>query len=329
MKAILLDGHGTADVMRFADTERPRPGPGQLLIEVVATSVNRPDIIQRQGHYPPPPGESAILGLEAAGRVCEHGPGAEVPAIGARVTALLPGGGYAQYAVAYAGQVIPIPDWMTFEHAACIPEAYITAFQNVFLNAGLGDGETILLHGGGGGVNTAAIQICRALAPASTIIVTASGGKLERVRELGAHHVIDYREEDFAERTRELTAGHGADVILDHIGGPYLAANLKALAVDGRLALIGTLGGRTAEIDLTRLLVKRQTIIGSVLRSRGVEEKTDIVRRFAAAVMPHFSADMLPVIDCVLPLESAAEAHSRMEQSTHFGKIVLEVDQSK
>ncbi len=326
MKAILLDGHGAADVMRLADTDAPAPGPGQVLVKIAATSVNRPDLIQREGHYPPPPGESEILGLEAAGIVCEHGSGVHAPALGTRVTALLPGGGYAEYAVASASHVMAIPDWMTFEHAACIPEAYITAFQNLFLNAGLEDGETVLLHGGGGGVNTAAIQICRALVPGSAIIVTASSGKLDRVRALGAHDVIDYTQQDFVERVRTLTEGHGADVILDHIGGPYLEPNLRALAVDGRLALIGTLGGRHAQLDLTRLLVRRQSIIGSVLRSRSTAVKAAIIERFATRVMPHFSEHMLPIIDRVLPLAQAAEAHRLMEGSAHFGKIVLEVD---
>ena len=324
----MLNGHGGTDVMQLAEIERPAPGPGQVLVEIAATSVNRPDVIQRQGLYPPPAGESEILGLEAAGRVCELGEGVDGPSPGTRITALLPGGGYGEFALAYAGHVIPIPEWMSYEHAACIPEAYITAYQNVFLNAELRNGETVLLHGGGGGVNMAAIQICRALAPASPIIVTASSGKLDRVRDLGAHQVIDYRHEDFAERVKELTEGHGADVILDHIGGPYLAANLRALAVDGRLALIGTMGGRKAEIDLTRVLIKRQTIIGSVLRSRSVAEKSEIISRFTDAVMPHFSSHMLPVIDCRLPLEDAADAHMRMEQSAHFGKIVLEVNRS-
>ncbi len=329
MKAIVLQGHGSPDVMRFAEVDRPHPGPGQLLIEVAATSVNRPDIIQRNGHYPPPPGESDILGLEAAGRVLELGDGATGHEPGARVTALLPGGGYAEYALAYAGHVLPIPDWMSFAHAACIPEAYITAWQNVFLNAGLSDGETVLLHGGGGGVNTAAIQICRALTPASPIIVTASSTKLERVRALGAHHVIDYRNEDFAERVLELTDGRGADVILDHIGGPYLAANLRSLAVDGRLALIGVHGGRMAEIDLAGVLVKRQSLIGSVLRSRSREAKSEIIRQFEKAVMPHFSPDRLPLIDCIMPLHQAADAHRKMEATAHFGKIVLEVRNSQ
>ena len=325
----MLDGHGDPDVMSYSEVEQPRPRPGQVLIEVCATSVNRPDIIQRQGHYPPPPGESEILGLEAAGLVRALGDGVAGPEPGSRVTALLPGGGYAEYALAYSGHTIMIPDWMSYAQAACIPEAYLTAWQNVFLNAKLRDGETALLHGGGGGVNTAAIQICRALTSAATIIVTASSSKLERVLELGADNVIDYQKTDFSKAVRELTNGDGADVILDHIGGPYLAANLRAMAVGGRLALIGTMGGRTAEIDLTRLMVKRQSIIGSVLRSRSIEEKAEIIRRFTADVMPHFTAEISPVIDSVLPLHEAAAAHRRMEASAHFGKIVLEVRQSE
>lgn len=325
MKAIVLNGFGDSNVMALAEVERPQPGPGQILIEVTATSVNRPDIVQRQGNYPPPPGESEILGLEAAGTVCEAGPGVTQPAPGTRVTALLPGGGYAQYALAWARHAIAIPAWMDDRHAACIPEAYITAFQNLMINAGLRDGEDVLLHGGGGGVNTAAIQICRALTPASRIFVTASAGKVDRVRTLGASEVIDYQSENFAERIRELTDGRGVAVVLDHIGGPYLSDNLRSLAIDGRLALIGTLGGRMAEIDLTRLLVRRQSIIGSVLRSRSVDEKAEIIRRFTDSVMPHFEPNRLPLIDSQLPLGQAAQAHERMESSAHFGKIVLEV----
>lgn len=328
MKAIVLDGHGGPDVMKYADVEQPKPAPGQVLIEVFATTVNRPDIIQRQGHYPPPPGESEILGLEAAGIVRAVGENVADPKPGARVTALLPGGGYAEYALAYSGHTIAIPAWMSYAQAASIPETYLTAYQNVFLNAGLRDGETVLLHGGGGGVNTAAIRICRALTPSARIIATASSSKLARVLELGANDVIDYKASNFADQVRALTNGRGADVILDHIGGPYLADNLRALAVGGRLALIGTMGGRTAEIDLTRLLVKRQSIIGSVLRSRSVEEKSEIIRLFTKNVMPHFTPDTAPVIDGILQLREAADAHRRMEASSHFGKIVLEVRQS-
>ena len=243
MKAVLLDGFGGPEVLRIGEAERPVAGSGRVLIRVAATSVNRPDIIQRQGNYPPPPGESPILGLEAAGIIAELGPGVSGLELGERVMALLGGGGYAEFATAHAGHVLRIPARMSFAEAACVCETYITAYMNLFLGAALRDGETVLLHGGGGGVTTAAMQLCAVLAPNARIIVTASAGKHARVAELGADHVIDYRNEDFAEAVLRHTDKRGANVILDHIGGPYLAANLKALAVGGRLALIGVMGG--------------------------------------------------------------------------------------
>jgi NADPH:quinone reductase len=213
---------------------------------------------------------------------------------------------------------------MSFEQAACVCETYITAYLNVFLEARLEDGETVLLHGGGGGVNTAALQLCRALAPASRLLVTASASKIERVRALGADVVVDYRAEDFADAVLEHTANRGADVILDHIGGRYLAGNMKALAVGGRLLIIGVMGGRKAELDLAALLVKRQRIIGSVLRTRSVEEKAAIIAELRRDVLPLLADGRIePVIHRVYPLEQAAEAHRAMEESAHFGKLVL------
>jgi putative PIG3 family NAD(P)H quinone oxidoreductase len=326
VKAIVLDGFGGPDVLEIGTAEAPAAGPGRVLIRVVATSVNRPDIVQRQGHYPPPPGESPILGLEAAGTVAAVGDGVAGFAPGERVFALLGGGGYAELAAAHAGHVLRIPERMSFEEAACICETYITAYMNLFLNAALRDGETVLLHGGGGGVATAALQLCKTLVPRSQVLVTASPAKLDRVAALGADRVIDYRHEDFADAVLEHTANHGADVILDHIGGPYLASNLRALATGGRLALIGVMGGRKAEIDLGRVLVQRQRIIGSVLRPRAVEEKAAIIREFERAVMPHFAAGRIkPLIHRVYPLEHAADAHRAMEAGEHFGKLVLSV----
>jgi putative PIG3 family NAD(P)H quinone oxidoreductase len=310
--------------MRLGDVEQPRPGAGQVLLRVAATSVNRPDIMQRQGRYPPPPGESSILGLEAAGTIEEVGAGVEGFARGQRVLALLGGGGYAEFAAAHAGSVMHAPDSMSFDEAACVCETYITAYLNLFMTAGLRDGETVLLHGGGGGVNTAAIQLCRCLVPAAQVIVTASPRKLARVADLGASHVIDYTSEDFAERVLALTEGRGTDVILDHIGAPYLERNLKALAIGGRLSLIGVMGGATAEINLGRLMVKRQRILGSVLRPRPVDEKAAIVAEFDRVVMPHFAARrIVPIVDRVYPLAEAADAHRAMEASAHFGKLVL------
>jgi NADPH2:quinone reductase len=324
MKAIVLDGFGGPEVMRLGEVERPRPGAGRILLRVAATSVNRPDVIQRQGHYPPPPGESPILGLEAAGTVEEIGADVQGFAPGQRVLALLGGGGYAEFAAVHAGSAMRVPDSMSFEEAACVCETYITAYLNLFMTAGLRDGETVLLHGGGGGVNTAAIQLCRCLAPACRILVTASERKLARVAALGAERVIDYAHEDFADAVLEHTHGRGADVILDHIGAAYLERNLKALAVGGRLSLIGVMGGAKAEINLGRLMVKRHSIIGSVLRPRSVAEKAAIIAEFERVVMPHFAARrIVPLIDRVYPLAEAAEAHRAMESSAHFGKLVL------
>ena len=326
MKAVLLTGTGGAEVLRVGEAERPVPRPDQVLIRVSATSVNRPDIIQRQGNYPPPPGESEILGLEAAGTIEELGAEVEGWRLGDRVMSLVAGGGYAEYATAYADHLIAIPETLSFEAAGCVCETYITAFLNVFLIGGFSDGDSALLHGGGGGVNTAAIQLCRALAPSSTLIVTASTSKLERVEALGADLVIDYTAQDFVEAVHGYTEKRGVDLILDHIGADYLAANMKALAVGGSLMLIGVMGGIKAELNLAVMMVKRQRIIGSVLRSRPVEEKARIIAEFTKSVVPLLADGTIePLVDEVFPLERVKEAHETMERSGHFGKIVLAV----
>jgi putative PIG3 family NAD(P)H quinone oxidoreductase len=304
----------------------PMAGAGRVLIRVHATSVNRPDAVQRQGHYPPPPGESPILGLEAAGTVEAVGPDVHGLQRGERVFALLGGGGYAELAVAHAGHVLRIPPSLSFEQAACICETYLTAYMNLFLYARLADREAVLLHGGGGGVTTAAMQLTKTLRPRSRVLVTASPRKVERVAALGADLVIDYKAQDFSEAALAFTGGRGVDVILDHLGAAYLAQNVKALATGGRLALIGVMGGRKAELDLGRVLVQRLSIMGSTLRPRPVEEKTAIIRRFEQEVMPHFATGRIaPLIHHVYPLEQAAEAHRVMEASEHFGKLVLRV----
>jgi len=326
VKAITLTDFGGPDVMKLDEVETPSPGRGQLLIRTVNSSVNRPDIIQRMGNYPPPPGESEILGLEVAGTVESVGAGVERFAPGDRVVALVGGGGYAEYAVAYEGHTMPIPESVSFEQAACICETYITAWLNLFHLGDVQDKPAALIHGGGGGVATAAIQLCKALTPATQLFVTASSGKLERVRQQGADHVIDYREQDFADEIRRLTDKRGVDVILDHIGAEYLERNMKSLAVGGTLMLIGVMGGIKAEVNLGTLMVKRQRIIGSVLRSRPVEEKADIVARFEAAVMPLFAdGRIVPEISARFPLKDAGEAHRLMEQGGHFGKIILSI----
>ena len=327
MKAVLLDGFGGPEVLKIADTHKPTPSEGQVLIKVAATSVNRPDIVQREGNYPPPKGDSEIPGLEVAGIIEETGPEVTSYKCGDRVMSLVGGGGYAQYAVAYADHLIPIPEAMSFESAACVCESYITAFLNIFMIGGFKDGQVVLAHGGGGGVNTAAIQLCRKLAPNGRVMVTASAGKIERVRQLGADLVINYQEEDFAEAVRAFTGKKGADVILDHIGANYLALNMKALAVGGALVIIGIMSGAKAELNLALMMVKRQRIIGSVLRSRSVQEKQEIVAQFTRTVMPCFSDGSIePVIYRTYPLDDVAEAHRTMEQSKHFGKIVLTLD---
>ena len=326
----MLDGFGGPEVLKPAEAEAPVAGPGRVLIRVHATSVNRPDVVQRQGNYPAPPGESPLLGLEAAGTVEAVGPGVTELVRGERVFALLGGGGYAELAVAHAGHVMRIPQNLSFEQAACICETYLTAYMNLFLYARLADGETVLLHGGGGGVTTAAMQIVKTLQPKTRVLVTASTAKMERVAALGADVVIDYKKEDFADAVLRQTDKRGVDVILDHLGGSYLAQNVRALAVGGRLALIGVMGGRKAELDLGSVLVNRLSILGSVLRPRPVAEKTAIIRAFERDVLPQFaSGQIAPLIHRVYPLEQAAEAHRAMESSQHFGKLVLRVAENE
>jgi len=329
MKAILTESFGAADVMQLGDVPTPIPGAGQLLIRVAAAGVNRPDIIQRQGHYPPPPGESEILGLECAGTIDQTGPGVEDFEPGDRVFALVGGGAYAEYTLADARHVLPIPEGISFEIAASIAETFITAWLNLFRLAALQDGETVLVHGGGGGVGTAAAQLVNALCPKSPIIATASAAKLDRIRSLGADIAIDYRSEDFAAAIKAFTDGRGTDVILDHIGAANLSSNLKALAVGGRLIVIGIMGGDKAELSLGRLMVKRQRIIGSVLRPRPNDEKADIIAGFRQAVLPLLEQGKLrPIIDSRFPLAEAVAAHRRMESNAHFGKIVLMIDEN-
>jgi putative PIG3 family NAD(P)H quinone oxidoreductase len=302
-------------------------GATDVRIRVRATAVNRADLLQRQGLYPPPPGASPILGLECAGDVQEVGAAVRGLTVGQRVMALLTGGGYAEEAVVDRGSVMPVPDALGYEEAGAFPEAFLTAFSNLFL-PGLGaiaSGEAALVHGGGGGVGTAAIQLLREGGHAAYVTV-GSEEKGRRCVELGARAAIDYRNEDFVARVRELTQGRGASVILDHIGAHYLAANLSALAVGGRLVLIGLMGGARGDVNLAELLIKRLSVIGSTLRSRPNEEKARIVRalleRFGSALA---AGRLRPPIHRVLPLAEAAEAHRLMQASEHFGKIVLRV----
>ena len=326
MKAVVMRGFGGPEVMEIAEVTTPEPGPNQVRVRVLATSVNRADIIQRQGHYPPPPGESDTLGLEVAGRIDALGSGVSGWNPGDRVMGLVAGGGYAEYALVYADHLIRIPETMNVTTAACVSETYITAYLNIFMIGGFHSGESVLLHGGGSGVNTAALQLCRALVPDGTIIVTASAGKIERVMALGADLAIDYKAQDFAAEVRAFTRNRGVDIILDHIGAEYLKANMKSLSTGGRLVIIGVMGGAAAQINLAHLLVKRQQIIGSVIRSRSIEEKAAITTAFKEKALPLLSGRRIePLIHRIYPIESVRDAHVEMESSRHFGKIVLAV----
>lgn len=306
--------------LEIGDAPRPPLGPRDLRIDVRATAVNRADLLQRAGRYPPPPGASEILGLECAGLVSEVGADVRGWSVGDRAMALLAGGGYAEEVVVDAGSAMRVPDALGDEEAAAIPEVFLTAFLNLFLLARLRDGETVLIHGGGSGVGTAATTLAK-LAGARVIVTAGSREKCERCLAHGADVAIDYRQEDFVEKAR------GANVILDHIGARYLPRDLEALATDGRVVIIGSMGGeRVAEVDVVQLLGKRAQIIGSTLRSRTVEDKAAIVEAF----LGRFGADLesgriRPVIHAVLPLERAGDAHDLMEASEHFGKIVLRV----
>lgn len=327
MRAIVVREPGDESVLQMGDVPAPALGPADVRIRVRTTSVNRADLLQRQGFYPPPPGASDILGLECAGEVVETGPEARGVRAGERVMALLAGGGYAEEAVVHQGSVMPVPDAFSDEEAGAFPEVFLTAFSNVFM-AGLGalaPDESILVHGGGGGVGTAAIVLCRE-AGQPCYVTAGSAEKCARCEELGATAAIDYRREDFAARVAELTDGRGVGVVLDHVGAPYLESNLKALGIGGRLVEIGLMGGAKVELNLGTLLVRRLGVIGSTLRSRSAAEKARIVREFVARFGTAFAAGRIrPVIHRTLPLAEAAEAHRLMKANAHFGKIVLRV----
>ena len=327
MKAVLMEGFGGVEVLKVGEAQKPEPGEGEVLIEVHATSINRPDLVQREGKYPPPPGDSEILGLEVAGTVAALGPGVSGWQVGERVMTLVGGGGYAEYAMAYASHLMRIPQSMSFEEAACVCESYITAFLNVFMLGEFADGQTAILHGGGGGVNTAAIQLCKALTPTSKLIVSAHPKKMERVRQLGADLVIDYTQTpDFADEVKAFTNKKGVNMILDHVGAKYLAPNMNSLGYTGKLVVIGVISGIKAELNLALMMVKRQQIIGSVLRSRPVAEKGEIVAEFTRRALPRFAdRSIVPIIEKVFPLEQVVEAHRMMEEDKHFGKIVLKI----
>lgn len=304
--------------LRFMDVPSPPLTADDLRISVRATSVNRADLLQRAGHYPPPPGASPILGLECAGVVSETGANVRGWKVGDRAMALLAGGGYAEEVVVHAGSAMHVPDALSDEEAAALPEVFLTAFLNIFELASARSGETVLIHGGGSGVGTAAITLCK-LAGMRVLVTAGSDEKCAQCLAHGADLAINYRTQDFVELAR------GANVILDHIGARYLPRDLDALAAGGRIVIIGSMGGeRVAELDVVKLLMKRATVIGSTLRARAVEEKAAIVAAFLARFGGDLAAGRVrPVIHASFPFERAAEAHQLMAASEHFGKIVL------
>ncbi len=325
MKAVLPTGPGGPEVLEYVDVPDAEPGPGEVLLDVAATAVNRADLVQRQGHYPPPPGASQILGLECSGTVAALGEGVEGFEIGQEACALLGGGGYATRVAVPAGQVMPLPDGVDLVTSAALPEVAATVWSNVMMVAGLRSGDTFLVHGGAGGIGTFAIQLTKALG-ARVIATAGSPEKLDLCRELGADVAIDYREQDFVEVVAEVTDGHGADVILDNMGASYLARNLDTLAVEGRLIVIGFQGGSRAEMDLRTLFHKRAAVFSASLRARPVGEKTTICAAVAEHVWPLVAdGTVRPIIGRTLPLAEAAEAHRLMESGESTGKILLVV----
>jgi len=326
MRFIDLPSHGGPEVMQSSKAPLPKPARGEILVEVEATGVNRPDVAQRQGIYPPPKGASPILGLEIAGEVVALGEGVDEFKLGDKVCALANGGGYAEYCAVPAGQALPFPKGYDAVKAAALPETFFTVWANLFQMAGLTEGETVLIHGGTSGIGTTAIQLAKAFG-AEVYATAGSAEKCEACVKLGTKRAINYREEDFAEIVKSETGGKGADVVLDMIGAAYFEKNLAALAKDGCLSIIAFLGGATAEkVDLRPIMVKRLTVTGSTMRPRTADEKRAIRDELVEQVWPLIeSGKVAPVINRVFTLEEVVDAHRLMESSNHIGKIVMKV----
>lgn len=312
---------------KLVPTRRPVPQPvsGEVLIKVAAAGVNRPDCLQRQGSYPPPPGASDLPGLEVAGHIVALGESVNSWSIGDEVCALLTGGGYAEYCTAPAPQCLPVPSGLTLQQAAALPETFFTVWSNIFDRAHLQPGESLLVHGGASGIGTTAIQLAKALG--ARVFATVGGSeKIQPCLNLGAERVINYREEDFVQVIKEITQGQGVDVILDMVGGDYVQRNLSALAVEGRLVFIAFLRGARMELNLAPVMMKRLTITGSTLRARPVAHKAPIARALREVVWPLLGSGAIhPMIDRIFPLTEAAAAHALMESNQHVGKILLQV----
>lgn len=325
MTAIGITAPGGPEVLRAQEREVPRPGPGDILVKVEAAGVNRPDVMQRQGLYPPPPGAPDIPGLEIAGTVAEVGPDVTRWRVGDRVAALVPGGGYAEWCVAHGSHALPVPQGLGIVEAAALPETAFTVWHNVFERGGLKAGETLLVHGGSSGIGTLAIQL--AVARGATVVATAgSAAKCEACRALGAALAIDYKTQDFVSEIKTFTAGSGVDLILDMVGGDYIGRNFEAAAMDGRIVQIAFQAASVATVDFNLLMRKRLHHTGSTLRPRSIAEKGAIASAVEANVWPLIAAGRVrPVMDRTFALADAAGAHTRMETNAHIGKIVLVV----
>ncbi len=323
MKAVNIKEFGPADNLEIIDLEIPVPNSDEVLIKIDTAGINRPDIVQRNGFYPPPKGASPIMGLECAGTVTTIGANVTDWSVGDQVCALLSGGGYAEYAVANAGCCLPIPNGLTLEQAAALPETYFTVWSNLFDRANLSRGETILIHGGTSGIGTTAIQLAKAF---GATVITTSGNdqKCEQSKELGADHAINYKTQDFVDVVGEITDGKGVDVILDMVAGDYVGRNVKSLAEDGRLVIIAVQGGVKVDFNILPVMRKRLSITGSTLRPRDNAFKTAIADNLKQHVWPPLEkGEIKPIIDKIFPLEDVVAAHQYLESGDHFGKILL------
>jgi len=325
MRAVIATGAGGPEVLSVREVPDVEPGPGEVSIAVAATAINRADLLQRQGFYPPPPGASEVIGLECSGTIAAVGEGVEQWSVGDEVCALLAGGGYASRVVVPAGQVMPVPEGVDLVTAAALPEVAATVWSNVFMVAGLKPSETFLVHGGAGGIGTFAIQLASTLG-ARVMTTGGTAEKLAFCASLGADVTINYRDEDFVDVVRSRTDGAGVDVILDNMGAKYLQRNVDALAIEGRLVIIGMQGGSKGELDIGALLRKRGAVIATSLRSRPAEEKATICSALVELVWPLVAEGLVrPVVHGTMPLEDVVAAHELMESGEHTGKIVLTV----
>ena len=326
MKVIEISEYGDADVLKVTDRPIPDPASGEVLIRVAAAGLNRADVMQRNGHYPPPPGASDLLGLEVSGTVAATAPDVHDLSVGDEVCALLAGGGYAQYCTTPASSCLPIPKSLNLVESAAVPETFFTVWTNIFMRGKLKKGERLLVHGGTSGIGTTAIQLAKAFG-AKVCATAGSDEKCDACVELGADLAINYREDDFVEKVKTWSNGQGVDVILDIVAGDYLAKNIKSLAVEGRLVIIATQGGLKSEINALPIMMKRLTVTGSTLRPRTVEQKSEIAQELREHAWPLLdNGSIKPVIDSIYPMHQVSDAHRRLDSGTHIGKILLQMD---